>query len=105
MKAEDAGWAPVHCTPEPHQTGFILAPHLLQPPSPSLSLPEAISAIPICQGLQSPRFLAPNPCCFPSAELCRPTRLAEQVLHRAGLSWAMSPAPAFYILITMFLGH
>lgn len=58
------------------------------------------------QGLQAPRQ-SPSPALnsgrFRSAEL---RYLAVPVLHGAGRSWAMSPAPAFYILVTIVLpGH
>lgn len=106
---EDRGCWPGSSPPHPRATsdcGFILVPRLLQPPSPPLSPLEPFSAIPICQALLSPHFLAPNPWRFPLAELYCPTCLAKQVLHRGRLSWAVSPAPAFYILVTsMFLGH
>lgn len=70
------GSSPLHPV-EPHQTGFILEPRLLQPPSPSLQcLPEAISAIPICQGSPvSPASLHQTSCCFP---------LQSCVIHTSG---------------------
>lgn len=90
MKTEDAGWAQSTAPPEPHQTGFILEPRLLQPLSISSACQRPFQPFPSARAPSLPASLHQT-LLLPSAELCRPTRLAEQVLHRAGA--APGPCP------------